>query len=67
MPKSDDNGTIKCSFCGKSQDDVEKLIAGPGVCICDECIELCMEIVEDGAPATRGKKREANSVKPKNL
>lgn len=55
--------TVRCSFCGKSQDDVEKLIAGPGVCICDECIELCMEIVEDGAPATRGKKREAKPEK----
>ena len=39
---------IKCSFCGKSQDQVKKLIAGPeGVFICDECIEVCMEIVED--------------------
>ena len=39
---------IRCSFCGKSQDQVKKLIAGPeGVFICDECIEVCMEIVED--------------------
>lgn len=51
--------TVRCSFCGKSQDEVEKLIAGPGVCICDECIELCMEIVEDGAPAARGKRKSA--------
>lgn len=36
-----------CSFCGKSQDMVRKLVAGPGVCICDECIELCGEIVEE--------------------
>ena len=35
----------KCSFCGKNQDEVEKLIAGPDVYICDECIELCNEIV----------------------
>lgn len=55
--------TVRCSFCGKSQDEVEKLIAGPGVCICDECIELCMEIVEDGAPAIRGKKRETKPEK----
>lgn len=55
--------TVRCSFCGKSQDEVEKLIAGPGVCICDECIELCMEIVEDGAPAAHSKKREAKPEK----
>src|SRR5437870_13486851 len=35
------NGTLRCSFCGKSQNDVRKLIAGPTVYICDECIELC--------------------------
>ena len=38
---------LKCSFCGKSQDQVRKLVAGPGVYICDECIELCTEIVEE--------------------
>jgi ATP-dependent Clp protease ATP-binding subunit ClpX len=38
---------LKCSFCGKSQEQVRKLIAGPGVYICDECIELCNEIIEE--------------------
>ena len=38
---------IKCAFCGKSQKQVKKLIAGPGVHICDECIELCNEIVDE--------------------
>ena len=38
---------LKCSFCGKSQKQVKKLIAGPGVYICDECIDLCNEIIED--------------------
>ena len=38
---------LKCSFCGKSQKQVRKLIAGPGVYICDECIELCNEIIEE--------------------
>ena len=38
---------LKCSFCGKSQDQVRKLIAGPGVYICDECVELCNEILEE--------------------
>ena len=40
--------TCYCSFCGKSQEDVAKLIAGPAVYICDECIELCNEIVLEG-------------------
>jgi hypothetical protein len=39
--------TLFCSFCGKSQHDVKKLIAGPGVYICDECVELCTDIVSD--------------------
>ena len=38
---------LKCSFCGKSQKQVRKLIAGPRVYICDECIELCNEIIEE--------------------
>ncbi|CCQ92257.1 protein unfolding ATPase required for presentation of proteins to proteases [[Clostridium] ultunense Esp] len=43
----DDKGHLKCSFCGKSQEQVRKLVAGPGVYICDECIELCNEIIEE--------------------
>lgn len=43
----DEKGQIKCSFCGKTQDQVRKLVAGPGVYICDECIELCNEIIEE--------------------
>ena len=43
----DEKGQLKCSFCGKSQDQVKKLVAGPGVYICDECIELCNEIIEE--------------------
>ena len=43
----EDNGTVRCSFCGKSQDEVRRVIAGPGVYICDECIELCQEIIDD--------------------
>ncbi len=38
---------LKCSFCGKSQEQVRKLIAGPGVYICDECVELCNEILDE--------------------
>ncbi|NLM98169.1 MAG: ATP-dependent Clp protease ATP-binding subunit ClpX, partial [Halanaerobiaceae bacterium] len=43
----DEKSQLKCSFCGKSQDQVRKLVAGPGVYICDECIELCNEIIEE--------------------
>ena len=46
MPKHDDN-RLKCSFCGKTQDQVKKLIAGPEVYICDECVELCNEILDE--------------------
>ncbi|PXW90048.1 ATP-dependent Clp protease ATP-binding subunit ClpX [Streptohalobacillus salinus] len=44
---NEEKGQLKCSFCGKSQDQVKKLVAGPGVYICDECIDLCAEIVEE--------------------
>ena len=44
---SDGGDLLKCSFCGKSQKQVRKLIAGPGVYICDECIDLCNEIIEE--------------------
>ncbi|MBU3127080.1 ATP-dependent Clp protease ATP-binding subunit ClpX [Clostridium tagluense] len=47
MPKYDEKKQLKCSFCGKNQDQVRRLIAGPGVYICDECIELCSEIIVD--------------------
>ena len=44
MAEKKDHG-LKCSFCGKSQDAVRKLIAGPSVYICDECVQLCNEII----------------------
>ena len=47
MAKNDEKKQLKCSFCGKTQDQVRRLIAGPGVYICDECIELCSEIISD--------------------
>ncbi len=47
MFKFEDKGLVKCSFCGKTQDKVRKIVAGPGVYICDECIELCMAIIEE--------------------
>ena len=47
MPKNDER-ILRCSFCGKSQDEVKRLIAGPGVYICNECVDLCQDILEDG-------------------
>lgn len=58
MPKYDSH--LKCSFCGKSQEQVRKLIAGPGVYICDECVELCNDILDeellDVPPASTGER-----------
>jgi len=45
--KRDDQGNLSCSFCGKSQKEVKKLIAGPTVYICDECIGLCNDIIAE--------------------
>lgn len=47
MAKYDEKKQLKCSFCGKNQDQVKRLIAGPGVYICDECIDLCSDIIAD--------------------
>ena len=46
-PSGDSKNTLYCSFCGKSQHEVRKLIAGPTVFICDECVELCMDIIRE--------------------
>ena len=52
---------LKCSFCGKTQDQVKKLIAGPDVCICDECIELCNEILDEELFNFKSDEKEAAS------
>lgn len=62
--KADDRKQLRCSFCNKTQDQVRKLIAGPGVYICDECIEICSEIIEeefDGDPVMDS---DINLLKP---
>ena len=62
---SDSDTTCYCSFCGKSQEDVAKLIAGPAVYICDECIELCNEIVLEGTtPDENGTQQKPTLLKP---
>ena len=47
MTKNEDKRAIRCSFCGKHQDQVAKIIAGPGAYICNECVHLCMDILDD--------------------
>ena len=46
MNKDSERKQVCCSFCGKGQDEVKRLIAGPGVYICDECIDICKEVLE---------------------
>ena len=60
MERSEKDGTLRCSFCGKTQHEVKKLIVGPTVYICDECIELCAGIISDTEPA--GSLRKGNEL-----
>ena len=68
MSKSKDkkNNSLFCSFCGKSQHEVKKLIAGPTVFVCDECVELCMDIIKDETK-TSIKKQSEKLVSPKEI
>lgn len=63
MPKHDDD-KLKCSFCGKTQDQVKKLIAGPEVYICDECVELCNEILDEEFFDLKDKEGAADGENP---
>ena len=65
--KESSSEPLKCSFCGKSQKQVIKLIAGPGVYICDECIELCTEIIEEEKIDTIDNIDEVNLPLPKEI
>ena len=65
--KESSSEPLKCSFCGKSQKQVIKLIAGPGVYICDECIELCTEIIEEEKIDTIESSNEVNLPLPKEI
>ena len=58
---------LRCSFCGKSQDEVEKIIAGPTVYICNECIELCNDIIEEERAKENTDKTDAVLLKPKQI
>ena len=58
MSKKNDKETLFCSFCGKNQKEVKKLIAGPTVFVCDECVELCMDIIKEDNKNIKSKTRK---------
>ncbi len=57
MAKNDESRPLRCSFCGKEQDQVQRMIAGPGACICNECVELCLAVLEGEEPSSRRRDR----------
>ena len=63
--RSDERKMLRCSFCNKTQDQVRKLIAGPGAYICDECVEICTEIIEEELGGTEFD--DINLLKPKEI
>ena len=67
MKKRDDNANLSCSFCGKSQKEVKKLIAGPTVYICDECIELCNDIIAEEYGQDESGQPPPRVLKPKEI
>lgn len=62
--ESNKYGNLFCSFCGKNQDEVRKLIAGPSVYICDECIELCNDIIAEENEREAVSQRKSTIPKP---
>jgi len=67
MSRYEDKRLPKCSFCGKNQEQVKRLVAGPGVYICDECIELCSEIIEEEFEDSRMENESSEVPKPKDI
>ncbi len=65
--KGGDNKLLYCSFCGKSQDEVRKLIAGPSVFICDECVDLCNDIISEEVQETRVEETEDKLPAPQEI
>ena len=66
MSKKEDKDSLFCSFCGKSQKEVKKLIAGPTVFVCDECVELCMDIIKEDTKNSKSKLK-TNTPKPSEI
>ena len=69
MAKYEDNKSVRCSFCGKPQETVKRIIAGPGVYICDECVGLCSNIIEEEVEALEVQENEAinTNLTPKEM
>jgi ATP-dependent Clp protease ATP-binding subunit ClpX len=67
MSRYDEKKQLKCSFCGKTQEQVKRLVAGPGVYICDECIELCSEIIEEEFEESKADTELNDIPKPKDI
>jgi ATP-dependent Clp protease ATP-binding subunit ClpX len=67
MSRYEEKKQLKCSFCGKTQEQVKRLVAGPGVYICDECIELCSEIIEEEFDEARAGSEFNDVPKPKEI
>ena len=71
MPKTDEPKNVRCSFCGLPQEQVKKIIAGPGVYICDECINLCNGILENELDEFEDEEYEVNNkekmISPKEI
>ncbi len=65
--RNEEKKQLRCSFCGKTQEQVRRLIAGPNVYICDECIELCADIIEEEPEYFRGENEEFEIPKPKEI
>ena len=63
----DSKSTLYCSFCGKSQHEVRKLIAGPTVFICDECVELCNDIIREETKATFVNRKDGGTPSPSEI
>ena len=66
MTKKNDKDSLFCSFCGKNQKEVKKLIAGPTVFVCDECVELCMDIIQEDTKTNKIKIKQ-NIPKPREI
>ena len=66
MSKKNDKESLFCSFCGKNQKEVKKLIAGPTVFVCDECVELCMDIIKEDNKNNKSKTKK-NIPKPSEI
>ena len=66
MNQKKDKNTLFCSFCGKSQKEVKKLIAGPTVFVCDECVELCMDIIKEDGKDNQNKIKQS-TPKPREI